>query len=248
MKASKVFSPIILLLVKWSGIAVTDGRGKVGGTVLSKSRGGATARNKVTPINRGTAAQSQVRAIFGSFAQTWRTLTQAQRNAWNALGNTGLTFTNIFGDVVRQTGSNLYVGCNLNLNTAGASTISNAPSISDSAAGVTGIEPLADVSATELFAKTGFVGGGTVVPANNRLLVLASPKLSPGVSFVQSQLRVLTDFAPAVDTATENIWTLYTAKYGEAAVGDNIVLRTVTVRTSSGFAGVGVQAPTTISA
>lgn len=248
MKKVQVFMPVIMLLAKWSGVGIVDGRGKFGGNVASKSRAGATIRTKVTPINRRTAAQSRIRAIFGSFAQTWRTLTASQRNGWNALGNSGLTFTNIFGDTVRQTGSNLYVGCNTNLSLIEEAAITTAPSITATAAGITGVEPLSDVSSTNLFAKTSFIAGGTTVPTGNTLLVFATPKLSPGVSFVKSQLRFLALIDAAADTATENLWTAYTALYGAPAVGDNIVLRVVAINKTSGFAGVGAQDSVTISA
>lgn len=234
--------------VKWSGIAVTDGRGKIGGTVLSKSRAGATARNKVTPINRRSAAQSAVRATFGSFSQLWRTLTTAQRNAWNALATSGVSYTNIFGDVVRLAGNALYIASNINLSIASVAAISNAPDLSDSAAGLTGVEPLSDVSSSNLFPKTAFIGGGNTVPADNVLVVLVTPKLSPGVSFVRSQLRILTVLDAAVDTSTENIWAPYTARFGAPAVGDNIVIQVVTINKLSGFAGVGVKSAVSISA
>lgn len=237
-----------MLLVKWGGNGVVDGRGKIGGTVYSKSRAGATARNKVTPINRRSSAQTQARATFGSFSQLWRTLTTGQRNGWNALGSSGLAFTNIFGDIVRRTGSNLYVGCNFNLTSIGESAISNAPSITDTAAGLLGVEPESDVSDTELFAKTSFVAGGTTVPADNSLIVFASPKLSPGVSFVKSQLRFLAVIAAASDTATTNLWATYTAKYGAPAVGDNIVLRVVACNTVSGFTSPSAQNSVVIAA
>ncbi len=242
------FGLFIALLIKWSGIAVTDGRGKVGGTVLSKSRGGATARNKVSPSQPRTPNQSAIRATFAGFSQQFRTLGESVINAWNSLANSGLTVTNIFGDVVRLSGINLFVRLNQNLNLAGVGAITNPPSLSDSAGIVASFAPNSDVSSTELFAKSEFVGGGSTVPANNKLMVFATPKLSPGITNATSKLRFLTTIAAAADTDTTNIWSDYTAKFGAPAVGDNIILAVQCVQTSSGFTGVPQTRKVTIQA
>jgi len=242
------FSPLIFLLVKWSGIAVTDGRGKVGGTVFSKSKAGATARNKVTPINRRTAAQSQIRAIFTSFSQLFRTLTDSQITAWNAAASSGFTTTNIFGDTIHKSGSMLYVALNTNLTITGNASISDPPSSSDSPSPLLVLDPVSDVSSTNIFLNADFGSGVDVVPADNALLVYATPKLSNGVTFVKSQLRVLGSLPASTDTGSTNMWGVYVAKYGAPAVGDNIVFAVQCVNTVSGIAGTPIQTRVTITA
>lgn len=248
MKKTKIFA-VIGLLVKWSGIAMTDGRGKVGGSVLSKSRSGATVRNKVTPINRRSAAQSEVRALLTAFAQAWRSLTQTQRNQWNEAANNGYTTTNIFGDVVKKSGLNLYTSLNINLTLVGGTNISAPPSPDAVPAPMYTIDVQSDVSATEIFINANF-GGGTpaVIPADTAIMVYATPKLSPGVSYVRSQLRALTALQAATNTATENLWTLYTNKYGAPAVGDNIVFAVQAISSVGGVAGTPIQQAATIVA
>jgi hypothetical protein len=44
------------------GAIVVDGRGKIGGHVMSKNRAGAFMRTKVTPINRKSSFQTGVRS------------------------------------------------------------------------------------------------------------------------------------------------------------------------------------------
>ena len=65
------------------GALVVDGRRKIGGQVASKNRGGAYMRNKVTPVNPQTAAQTAIRNRLAGLSQAWRALTAAQRAAWN---------------------------------------------------------------------------------------------------------------------------------------------------------------------
>src|SRR4051812_170938 len=87
---------VLTMKVKF-GSLVVDGRGKIGGHVLSKNRGGAYMRTKVTPINPQTADQSTVRGTLTSLSQSWRALTQNQITAWNnAVQN--FQSTDIFGD------------------------------------------------------------------------------------------------------------------------------------------------------
>lgn len=64
------------------GAFVTDMRGKIGGSVFSKNKNGAYAKNKVTPSNPQSGAQMAVRNLLAGFAQQWRTLTETTRQGW----------------------------------------------------------------------------------------------------------------------------------------------------------------------
>ena len=242
MKNSKV-GVVIALLIKWSGIAVTDGRNKVGGTVLSKSRAGATARNKVTPINRRSTAQQAVRSFFSHFSQQFRTLGAATISAWNEFVKGNITLTNIFGDTFTLVGNTAFIRLNMNLSSAGAANILTPPSVDLQPDGVSSVSADGDVSATELYLTTSFItAGGNIVPTDNALLVYATPKLSKGQTYVKSQLRLLRVMDAATNTSTENIWNDYTAKYGAPSVDDNIHFAVQLVQTQSGFSSTPFNA------
>lgn len=228
--------PLIALLIKWSGIAVTDGRNKIGGTVFATGRGGAFARNKVTPVNRRSSGQSSVRGVFGGLSQMFRTLTSLQITAWNALANT-VTYNNIFGDAKKLSGKALFNRLNMNLVKVGETIISDAPSIDDSAPAIISFAPASDVSSTNVFLKVTFFDGLRVVPADSSLFIRATQKLSNGVSAPSSSdFRLLGYFAAAVDTDSSNMWATLSAFLGSApAVGDNIFLEVSTVNILSGF-------------
>lgn len=228
--------PLIALLIKWSGIAVTDGRNKIGGTVFATGKGGAFARNKVTPVNRRSAGQSQVRGWFGGFSQAWRSLNEAKRTAWNALAEQ-VTYNNIFGDAKKYSGKALFQRLNINLSKVEATPITDAPSLSDSPEAIVSFAPLSDVSATSLVLKVLFMDGSYVVPADNKLYVRATPKLSKGVtSPPASAFRFLTIQDAAADTAVSIGAATYTDIFGSApAVGDNIFLEVSSVNSVSGF-------------
>lgn len=114
-----------MALIKW-GMMVVDGRGKLGGHVLTKSRNGATVRTKVTPVNPQTSYQQANRAIFGQLSSNWTGLTEAQRQAWNEAVQEWQK-TNIFGDLKSPAGRDLYISLNRNIIQAGGTEIDVPP-------------------------------------------------------------------------------------------------------------------------
>lgn len=114
-----------MALIKW-GMMVVDGRGKLGGHVLTKSRNGATARTKVTPANPQTSYQQANRATFGQLSSNWAALDEAERKAWNEAVNEWQK-TNIFGDLKNPAGRDLYISLNRNILQAGGTAIDVPP-------------------------------------------------------------------------------------------------------------------------
>lgn len=114
-----------MALIKW-GMMVVDGRGKLGGHVLTKSRNGASVRTKVTPTNPQTSYQQANRAIFGQLSSNWTSLTESQRQAWNGAVKE-FEKTNIFGDLKAPAGRDLYISLNRNILQGGGTEIDVPP-------------------------------------------------------------------------------------------------------------------------
>lgn len=231
--------PIILLKIKW-GAFITEGRGKAGGTVFSKGRYGAYARNKVTPVDRKTSFQQAVKVVLTLFSQAFRALSIDQINAWNAAASAGFTTTNIFGDSIKKTGLSLYVALNTNLRTIGVAAISNPP-VQAAVGNMVDMAPTIAVGATEIFVDGENAAGGSTVTAGNTLVVLASPPVSRGVSFVSSQMRIIGTIAAAADTATTNMWSAYVAKFGAPVAGQKIFIGCTAVNLTTGQAGIPLK-------
>lgn len=229
--------PFIALLIKWSGIAVVDGRGHAGGTVFSKGRSGAIARNKVTPVNRRTPAQQQVRAILAFFSQAWRALTTAQIAAWNGAATSGFSSNNIFGDAVKKTGIGLYIGLNTNLRTIGEPAISDPP-VAGEVGNMLKVAPVAAEGATTMFLFGDNSAGGNTVDANTTLVIVATAPVSHGVSFVKSQYRVLGTIASGANTDTTNLWSMYVAVFGAPVAGQKLFIGCNAVNLTTGQAGI----------
>ncbi len=108
------------------GAALADIRGKVGGAIFSRNKGGAYMKAFTQPTNPRTNAQQERRALFGTLMSQWRNLSQAQRNSFiNNAPN--YPQTNKVGEVSILSGSQLYVKANMTLLGAGLSQINFLP-------------------------------------------------------------------------------------------------------------------------
>ena len=241
-------SPFILLLIKWSGIGITEGRGKIGGTVLQKGRSGAIARVKVTPVNPQSSYQQEVRSRLASLSSTFRTLGESVVNAWNAAANSGFTTTNVFGDTVKRTGHGLYVGLNLNLNSVGEGAITNPP-VPEGVPSPFSIDPSAAAGANTFFIAANFGGGTpTVLPADTNMRIYATPPLSGGINFTKSLYRSI-DFLVAGDnTGTENVRAAYVARFGALVAGQRFSVKVQTINVNTGESGVPFTATVVVAA
>lgn len=66
------------------GAAISDIRGKVGGSVFQRSAQGLTMRAKTSPINPRSIAQSSQRSLTASLQTTWQQLEADDRVAWES--------------------------------------------------------------------------------------------------------------------------------------------------------------------
>jgi hypothetical protein len=154
------------------GAIVVAGRGKIGGHVAAQNRGGAYFRTKVTPSNPQSAAQGGIRSLFTSLAQAWRSLTQAQRDAWNAAVS-DYQRTDIFGDLRTPSGINLFQRLNNVLMQCGEDMILTPPLPAE----------VANVYGTGLTYAVGTpalsLALSETVPANTAVMVFATAPMSP---------------------------------------------------------------------
>lgn len=200
------------------GAMMVDARGKLGGHVFSKNRGGAYLRTKVTPSNPQTEAQVEQRSLLASASQAWKALTEAQRQAWNGAVS-GYATTNIFGDIVNPSGATLHTRVNINVGLAGGSALLIPPTPIGVAA-VGGFSVTADVSDEEV--ELGWTSGA--VPAGCVRIVEATPLLSAGIYNANNKFRQIASLASATATGV-NVHTQYTAKFGALVAGKKLFVR-----------------------
>ena len=216
------------------GAIVVDGRGKLGGHVFAKNRSGAYMRTKVTPVNPQTTFQQGARNLLTSFSQGWRALTQDQILAWNAAVD-AFGKTNIFGDLVKPTGKNLYTRLNVNLALIGQGPITDPPLPSGAGSVVAGAVVATNGGAYSV-AHTEDTAGHTIE-------VWATPGVSPGKKFVKNQFRLIGTFTGAA-VSPFVATTAYTDRFGEAPVGTAVSFRLVSVNDLTGESSVSSEATT----
>lgn len=211
--------------MKFSAL-VSDMRNKLNGSVFSKNRAGSYLRNKVTPSNPSTASQALVRSILGTLSSGWRSLTEAQRDAWNSAVESWVT-TDIFGDTVTPSGFQLYVRLNGNIVNAGGSAISTPP-LPTGISGATALSLVADTSTPELTITS---TPGTV-PAGQACIVESTAGLSAGIFNFSGKYRKIATLAAAASIG--DVYTEYAAKFGAPTVGTKISVRIKFVNITTG--------------
>lgn len=212
------------------GAFAADIRGHIGGTVFSKNTSANYIRNKVTPVNPATPAQSLVRSRFTAISQDWRGLTQAQRNGWNQ-GAQVFSHTNIFGNNVPLTGFNLFKQLNQNLLAANQPSISDIPTVSDVFAFLSSTLS-ADTSGGSLdFTFT------PVIPAGSHIILYATPGVSAGINFVKSEFRQI-KVLDSGDASPFDMAADYINVFGALpTVGQKVFIETRPILDSSGQSG-----------
>lgn len=229
--------------IKWSGIGIVDGRGKINGSVASKNRGGAYLRTKVTPINRRTNAQQNVRSKFGFIAQLWRNLTEIQRKAWGAAVE-NYKHTDIFGDLKSPSGFNLFSKLNLPMiNTTGGWNV-NPPTPVEVPVALLG-DFVVNISSTGAFTLA--LEANPLNTSGGILVIDATPSLSTGINFVKSEFRRIhhqvvpdSQVALTVDFSDE-----YRAVFGEPVSDQKVFVRAYYIA-PTGQQGVPAQASTIV--
>jgi hypothetical protein len=219
--------------VKW-GALMTDGRGKIGGHVASKNRGGAYLRTKVTPVNPQTSFQNTARNRVTTLSQAWRGLTATQQAAWNSAVSNWQK-TDIFGDLKSPSGINLYVRLNANLSQIGVAAIATPPSPNT----VVGPVTLA-LTATAGTPSLSLVYTATPVPAATTWIVRMTPQVSAGKSFVKSLFRNLTTIAPA-GASPDNLLASYNTRFGTLVAGEKIFVEVIAISNTTGVKSTPVS-------
>lgn len=228
----------IMAKVKY-GEMISAMSGSINGTTHSRNRGGAYMRNRSIPVNPQTVAQMAIRAILAALSSAWRGLTPAQRNGWNsATGN--FPVTDQFGDQRELSGHQLFVRLNSNLQQIGEEVIEDAP-MPEAVAGAGTLALVANIDGSVMTVDSDLDD----VPAGHKLVVEATPQLSPGISYAKNLFRVIAT-ADAADPFPVDIFAAYAAKFGALEEGAKTFVRAYLVNVNTGQKGQVSQTSTIV--
>lgn len=94
------------------GPAIAEARGKAGGIIFSRNRGGQYIKAWASPINPQTGLQQNNRITFGSIVGHWNaTLTPTERDSWNDFAQAN-PVQNTLGQDILLSGLNWYTRMN----------------------------------------------------------------------------------------------------------------------------------------
>lgn len=212
------------------GMMMTDARGKLGGQVFSKNRGGAYVRTKVTPSNARTLRQTFIRSLLASISAGWSALTASARNGFNEAVADWST-TDIFGDARNPSGKTLFTKLNMNLGNTGQALISAVPV-------KVAVPEFGETTVVFKTATSALVITSENTPGDNVVQVSATPPLSQGTSFYKGKFRQI-GVGDGADVASTVTYSLYVAKFGLPKIGDNIAFELKRVM-PNGQAGVPI--------
>ncbi len=187
-------------------IAFEEMSGSAKGVTAAKVRSRKYIRNKGTGGSVRTSYQSSVKSIFKQFSQSWKSLTNAQILAWNALA-LSQAGKRILGTSAKLTGSNLYMRLNYWIVYCGGTAVANPPTLE-------GVEAPADATLTlSASAMTLQLASIPASVANIKLIIQASVPQSNGVTRAYSKAASFADPYTPVATAID-IKAAYDAKNG----------------------------------
>lgn len=201
------------------GMMMTDARGKLGGQVFSKNRSGAYVRTKVTPVNPRTSAQQTNRSLLGQLSSAWSGLTEEQIRAWNKQVNEWQK-TNVFGDLQKPTGKNLFTSLNKNrLNYFPSLDLQFVPPAKAefSSFSLSSVTATASTKVLDIFFSL-------PISADRDFRVRCTPLLGNGISYFNNLFRnINVTRSPNVDGQI-SIGTLWVARFGAMQAGMRIAI------------------------
>lgn len=205
--------------------------GSAANITASKNRGGQYFRQRTTPANPQTAAQTTVRATLASVSAAWRSLTEAQRTAWDAAA-ANFPATNSLGQPIAKTGHQVFVQLNSSLRsvTPAASLIEEPPT-PEAFPTVTVASFAPDIDAGSLAHPGTFTPAD--VPTGYKAQIYCTPLLSAGISAPPNSGYKLVGVIAA--GSSFGTWVdLWEAYFGAPAVGQKIFLSITMVNTATG--------------
>lgn len=149
------------------GPLVSEVRGKIGGVVFARNRGGLYVRNFAAPVNTQTPLREENRQYLTDALAGWRALSESARSMWSDYGREVGT-VNSLGETVRINGLSAYVAGATLLLQAGGSVPAVAP-IEFS------LPPIPAIEDVEVFA-----GSGSGPDGNNGTISISEIDASGG--------------------------------------------------------------------
>lgn len=214
----KLYNAIIFMLYSIANNGKLSGRAD--GNVYM--RNGRVRSMKVPRLVRNTYTQS-ARGLFANFSSAWRSLSADDQLTW--LNYETFRYDR-FANAINVRGNQAFIATNVNLSNIGEATLTRAPK-PDSSEAVQLVSLSATTSSLDLYFIPVLIGTS---------LIYATTGLSAGINRPSQSAFRLIGIADLTTASPADIFSIYTAKFGNPIVGTKIFLQVINVGTTSGQA------------
>jgi hypothetical protein len=224
--------------VIWSGIGITAGAGKVGGTVASRNANGSYLKKRTKPANPNTIPQQRVRSTLGFNSRQWKTLTPIEQETWISQAP-NYPYKNKLGVTAKYTGFQLFSKVN---NQLAAVDIARRLEIGSPVEvyAVSDIQ-FGTLSNSDFTIDIVLSSGGTtvtVVPANTSVIVQVTRQVTAGKYAPKRSIFRQIDYYPPADSLTGiDLFADYQSLFGTPVVGSKIFVQAYCVSHITGQTG-----------
>lgn len=218
------------------GPIASDLRGKIGGTVASKNKGGNYLRRGGSPVQPNTPAQTQARANFGANSKLWSAMfTADQRAAWGFFAAAN-PLVNIFGASIIISGMAMSMRLNQILTQIAQATITDPPA-DMSVPALAAATAIAPSTITGLFQVVTEVQS---VVAGAQYYVFATGLMAAGAKPQKNQYRFMGAYSGTAGGLAINISDAWIARFGALAAGQSVGVIVATVNVATGALTPGI--------
>ena len=210
------------------GAIVTNISGKVGGQTFGIGKSGQYLKNTGSYINARTVKRTGSNTLLASITAKWRTLTQAQRDSWDA-ATVNFPYVNRLGNTEYYSGFNLFTKFSVNLALIGLGINNNPPPVTP----VTVPNDFTMVPTTSTFPIA-----AQDVSTSNLYLIYCAPPASQGQSKNKKQLRLIYTAVAGELQNVLDIFDEYVAIFGEPLGGSKIFLELKVINKDTGIAAI----------
>lgn len=206
------------------------------GSTMSGSLGNTThtttnqVRKKSKPTNKRTQRQLNQQSLVSQISQSWRTLSEADRQAWNSTGSNFQT-TDPFGNRKSLKGNPLYMQLNQMLSQIAYPLITVPPNPTGGGDAPV-ITAVADVSSDQF----DVVFSPSPQGAGYAIMLWATVGVSAGKKFVANQYKYV-HYIDVGDTTPADIFADYVAAFGSLVAGSTIYLKAQSINVDTGETG-----------
>lgn len=229
-------------LVQFGG-GVTEIRGKWAGNIYSRNKAGAYVKKYTVPTNPQTERQLEVRSLFSAVSVAWSSLTQLQRDSWDAAA-AGIPFENSVGIEYFLSGFGLFCKSSNVMHMISEDIWGDCPGdfrIPDAIGGTS-------IASSKGIPDIILSADDANVPADRTYTIDAAPQSNEGVVNNNSVFKRI-HFTPTLGMwDTGNMYDVYSAVFGDIQIGQRIEFRFAPVDTTNGMLGPYVKAATIVVA